>query len=67
MPVEQYGASVFSLTIDNEEKDIPLKASSDKARDKWVKSIGDAVIHYVQNKRKDIRLRRSKNSIAVPC
>ena len=60
MPVEQYGPSVFSLTIDNEEKDIPLKTFSDKARDKWTKSIGDAVVQYARSKKKDIRLQRSK-------
>ena len=59
LPDDQYGPSVFSLIVANEEKDIPLRSSSNKARDKWVKNIMDACVQYARQKKQDIRLQRS--------
>ena len=59
LPNDQYGPSVFSLIINKEDKDIPLRAASEKARDGWTKAIMDACVQYARNKKQDIRLRRS--------
>ena len=62
VPDDQYGPCVFSLIIDKEEKDIPLRASSEKARNGWTKSIVDACVQYARHKKQDVRLQRSRPS-----
>lgn len=60
LPEELHGPAVFSLTITNEEKDIPLRTSSVKSRDQWVNTIMESCVQYARLKKQDGRLQRSE-------
>lgn len=53
------GPEAFKLVY-QEDKELVLKAESEKARDEWIKRMWNAVIVFTQTKRKQERSHRGK-------
>ena len=60
------GPDTFRLLYQLEEKDIVLKAESEKAKEDWTKHIWDAVISYTQVKRDKKRQQKEKEKCKSP-
>ena len=46
------GPSAFLLMHTSEDKEVPLRAESDKVRDQWMQQITKATLDYVTTKKK---------------
>ena len=46
------GASAFLIMHTSEEKEVPLRAESEKVRDQWMQKITKATLEYMTTKKK---------------